>query len=87
MSMIVRGSRMSIIARSVTPLLTSTQIVSLFLLARFHINSIYLTAVLQNVHDIHSIITSDYADMDAVDREECNTTTEDMADFIHSIID
>lgn len=50
---------------------------------------IYLTAATQtrNVDDIGALISSDYTDMDAIDREECDMTTEDMADYLHSIID
>ncbi|KAG1774225.1 hypothetical protein EV702DRAFT_1180815 [Suillus placidus] len=58
--------------------------------SRAAINAVHtyrLNSVTQNVDDIGAIISSDYTDMDAIDCEEHDTTTEDMADFLHSIID
>ncbi|KAG0697996.1 hypothetical protein DFH29DRAFT_878298 [Suillus ampliporus] len=45
------------------------------------------SAALQNVDDIHAIITTDYADIDAIECEEHSTAAEDMANFFYSITD
>ncbi|KAG1763988.1 hypothetical protein EV702DRAFT_1051527 [Suillus placidus] len=40
-----------------------------------------------SIDDISTIIGSDYTDIEAIDREEHQMITEDMADFFHSIVD
>ncbi|KAG1739229.1 hypothetical protein EDD22DRAFT_982290 [Suillus occidentalis] len=45
------------------------------------------SGVLENMDDIHAIIMSDYVDMDAIDQEESDRATEDIADYLQSIVD
>ncbi|KAG1900180.1 uncharacterized protein F5891DRAFT_1128625 [Suillus fuscotomentosus] len=41
----------------------------------------------EDIDDIQAIIMSDYVDMDAIDREEFGRATEDIADYLQSIVD
>ena len=52
---------------------------------RCHAN--VFTGQLNDLADISPTIDTEDTDIDAIDREEQDTLTEDMADFLQSIID